>query len=375
MIHFKCSDACYYENQLWTVDGRGRFLYGIDLNNWTIKQVQLVSKEIPIQYRRMIKCNNIIYFIKNRGIAVYKYDLKLMQVLFYKMNDEDDNVVMDAFFYGKEIIIVPLYIRGVLYSFHTESCEFCKMECSLNGSEMKKRIHIPSVKLVENKILFITDNGDAIQSFDILTHKINKYLLSNGLQIGGINCQNDLLFLLSITDYHLYQWDPFKGVINEYFYEGKVEKKDIYARIIVYKNKIYLFSVMSNGIYKVNKNNNKIEKIYSVEIDKTSNASALFIEYVIVDNRIIILPWKARKFVEIKCDTDEVFEHEINIGESEILKEYYSIFFEKKCIVYENENFNEKELVSGVRKIKNKKMEELEEKKGSIIYKKLKCYI
>ena len=61
-------------------------------------------------------------------------------------------------------------------------------------------------------------------------------------------------------------WTREKGIINEFIFEGKFGTSDIYPQIVTCGKQIYLLSVMSNGIYKIDERDSKVKQIYIVNI-------------------------------------------------------------------------------------------------------------
>ncbi len=345
MRNFKCADACEYENKLWTMESSGWCIYTINTLNWTIELMSLINSQSPICYRKILIRENDLFFVRNTGIGIYKYDIKSKHENVYDMNCLNEIIVMNAFFYEDDIIIVPLYISGCLYSFNVKTYKFQEIYCPLNIGNRIEDKFIPSAHLIKNKIWFITNNGSELQSYDLKHKTIDTYSLPEGVNVGNFCEYNNNLLLVSKFGYQVYMWTREKGIINEFIFEGKFGTSDIYPQIVTCGKQIYLLSVMSNGIYKIDERDSKVKQIYIVNSDKNVKGKALFIEYVKIKNKIVILPWRSNGLIVINSETDEVKEYEVSIDEFALK---FGLSQKKNHVIYESNKTDKKSLMKEI---------------------------
>lgn len=192
---------------------------------------------------------------------------------------------------------------------------------------------IPSAHLINNKIWFITNSGSELQSYDLKQKTVDTYSLPEGINVGSFCEYNDNLLLASKFGYQVYTWTREEGITDKFIYEGEFEKSDIYPQIVTCGEKIYLLSVMSNGIYKIDEKDSKVKQIHIVNSDKNVEGKALFIECVKTKNRIVILPWRANELIVINSETDGVEEYEVSIDEFALK---FGLSQEKRHVIYES---------------------------------------
>ncbi|MCI8796012.1 MAG: hypothetical protein HFG89_04020 [Dorea sp.] len=345
MRNFKCADACEYGDKLWTIESSGWYIYAMNTLSWTIELISLVNSHFPIYYRKILTRENSLFFVRNTGIGIYKYNIESGHENIYDMDLLDEIIVMNAFFYEDEIIIVPLYIYDCLYSFDIKTYKFQKIHCPLNIKNRTEDKFIPSAHLINNKIWFITNSGSELQSYDLKQKTVDTYSLPEGINVGSFCEYNDNLLLASKFGYQVYTWTREEGITDKFIYEGEFEKSDIYPQIVTCGEKIYLLSVMSNGIYKIDEKDSKVKQIHIVNSDKNVEGKALFIECVKTKNRIVILPWRANELIVINSETDGVEEYEISIDEFALK---FGLSQEKRHVIYESHKTEKKSLMKEI---------------------------
>lgn len=368
MVNLKFEDACEYEGRLWTLDSSGQLLCNINTSDLSLELISILNTSIPIHYRKVVLHEKRLFFVNTDKLGVYEYNLELQQGYLYEMNGMDKIIIMNAFIYKNEIIIVPYYFSNILYAFDTSTCKFHKIKCPLN-SEKDEKVMIPAAHLYGNKIWFITDTGKKILTFNLKTNEVEEYLLPNHFLAGDIGKYKDEFLLLSIMGYCLCKWNPIDGIIGEYFFDESYELNDVYPRLAICENEIFLISVMRNGIYKFDKNDKKVKKIYTVKNDENSTAKALFIEFVKLRNSIVIMPWRADCLIAIDCKTGEIKEQKMYI-EDFFLK--LKLSEENGNLIYEDYSTTIEKMIEGVSIEKGGRKRVIKSNHGDRLYQALK---
>lgn len=373
MSFFKCADAVCLDGKLWTIDHYGWAVYSIDLKDWSLKQEAIIKEHAPIQYRKVILINEMLYFILNDCIGVFRYDLVHKQGETYKLEGADADNITGAYVYKEKIIIIPSCMSAAFYSFDVNTCRFHRFDISFRTSEEKGQTFISSACIAEDRLWFIKNQGQMIWSYDFLTKKTEQYLLPDGISVGGVIYWDHAFFLISLSGYQLYEWDAAKGITERYFFKGLSGPEDKYARIVVCCGQLYILSVLSDGIYKVSRENKEIEKIYEVQTD--TSRKALFIENLVIGEKIILLPWRAKYITEINCKTGEINEHKICL-KKEHLSALYDVWVKEGCLLYENADMNGRNLIEEIIRTAGsvKEMKETAPK-GALIYKSVKTLL
>lgn len=309
---FACYDAYKEKNNIWfsAIDHNGLYKKNLD-NNEIIKLAEFPHEDNIFElHRRIIVHDRVLFFIPYKGKGISTYHLDNDNMDYFIPDDGNDIHASDAFLDGDIIWIIPRTLNQPLYEFNIRQGIFYKHEewnnriLKIFGINHNNILSLTSTCFFDKTMMTVLFNTPYVIKTNIITGNIDIYYISSEYPLRGISYDRGNYWLTLAKGGSVLYIDFETN--NVKIIDLDTSSNAVFMNVIVDNQSVILLPCKDTNIYRICKDTNLSYKyINNMKVNKTKSSLPLYLGWIKDEDDLLLLPSADDKIIRYNKENEQ----------------------------------------------------------------------
>lgn len=309
---FACYDAYKEENFIWfsAIDHNGLYKINID-NNEMVRVAEFPEEDDIFElHRKVIVYNRVLYFIPYKGNGISTYNLDTHEMDYFTPHDENELHASDAFLEDDIIWILPRSLNQPLYEFNITHKKLYPHEewnnriLKLYGLTNNHILSLTSTCFVNSTMMTVIYNTSYVIKTSIKTWNIESFYISDEYHLRGIAYDAGSYWITLSKGGSILYVDLNHNRIN--IIDLDCSGSAVFMNAIVDDQSVILLPCKDTGIYRIDREQKQSYLYqYDIRLNKAKQHLPWFMGWMKDENRLYILPSAVDEIVEYNREKEK----------------------------------------------------------------------